>query len=55
MTGFARAVRFPVSETGALVVSLGADLGLTDLFDELDYKTRTYFLSLQYSTVVGGD
>lgn len=48
-------LRFPVSETGALAVSLGADLGLTDLFDELDYKTRTYFLSLQYSTTLGGD
>lgn len=46
---------FPVSETGALAVSLGADLGLSDLFDELDYKTRTYFLSLQYSTTLGGD
>jgi hypothetical protein len=46
---------FPVSETGAFAVSIGADFGLTDLFDELDYKTRTYFLSLQYSTTLGGD
>lgn len=35
-------------------VSVGADIGLTDLFDELDYKTRTYFLSLGYSTALGG-
>jgi len=48
-------LQFPVSETGAFAVSIGADLGLTDLFDELDYKTRTYFLSLQYSTTLGGD
>ena len=48
-------LRFPVSETGAFAVSLGADFGLTDLFDELDYKTRTYFLSLQYSTTLGGN
>lgn len=46
---------FPLSETGSFAVSLGADLGLSDLFDELDYKTRTYFLSLQYSTTLGGD
>lgn len=48
-------LRVPVSETGALAASLGADFGLTDLFDELDYKTRTYFLSLSYSTTLGGD
>ena len=48
-------LEFPVSETGAFAVSIGADFGLTDLFDELDYKTRTYFLSLQYSTTLGGD
>lgn len=39
---------------GAFAVSVGADWGLTDLFDDLDYKTRTYFLSLQYTAMVGG-
>jgi hypothetical protein len=45
---------FPMGESGTLGVSVGADLGLTDLFDTVSYKTRTYFLSLQYSVVVGG-
>lgn len=37
-----------------LAVSLGADIGMSNLFDELDYKTRTFFLSLQYTTSLGG-
>lgn len=45
---------FPVGENGTLGVSLGADIGLTDLYDTVSYKTRTYFASLQYSVVVGG-
>jgi len=45
---------FPMGESGTLGVSLGADIGLTDLYDTVSYKTRTYFASLQYSVVVGG-
>lgn len=45
---------FPMGESGSLGVSLGADIGLTDLYDTVSYKTRTYFASLQYSVVVGG-
>ena len=48
-------VNFPAGENGSFGVSVGADWGLTDLFDELDYKTRTYFVSLRYSTMLGGD
>lgn len=48
-------LNFPAGENGSFGVSVGADWGLTDLFDELDYKTRTYFLSLRYSTMLGGD
>jgi len=39
---------------GAFAVSVGADWGLTDLFDSVDYKTRTYFLSFQYTAMLGG-
>ena len=46
-------VAFPTGG-GAVSVGGGVDIGLTDLFDELDYKTRTFFLSLQYTTYVGG-
>jgi hypothetical protein len=50
----AAGVSFPTSETGAISVGLAYDLGLTDLYEDLDYKTRTFFLFLSYSTLVGG-
>lgn len=40
--------------TENFAASIGIDVGMTDLFDELDYKTRTFFLSLQYSALLGG-
>jgi hypothetical protein len=47
-------VSFPISETGAISVGVAYDLGLTDLYEDLDYKTRTLFLFVSYSTLVGG-
>ncbi|MFW6079515.1 MAG: porin family protein [Gemmatimonadota bacterium] len=40
----------------ALSVGVGADIGMTDLFDTGgdSFKTRTYWLSLGYSTSLGG-
>lgn len=40
--------------SNGLSASIGADVGFTDLFDTVDYKTRTFFLSLGYSTSLGG-
>ena len=39
---------------GGFSVGVGADIGMTDLFDELDYKTRTFWLSLGYTAWLGG-
>ena len=39
---------------GGFSVGVGADVGFTDLFDSVDYKTRTFWLSLGYSTSLGG-
>lgn len=47
-------VSFPTSPSASFSAGAGFDLGLTDIYDELDYKTRTFFLFLAYSTVVGG-
>ncbi len=53
---FGAGIRLPAGESGAFSIGLGADIGLTDLFDTgVDsFKTRTYFLSLGYSTALGG-
>lgn len=39
---------------GGFSVGVGADVGFTDLFDDLDYKTRTFFLSVGYTAWLGG-
>ena len=39
---------------GGLSVGIGADIGMTDLYDTVDYKTRTFWLSLGYTTWLGG-
>lgn len=39
---------------GGFSASVAVDVGFTDLFDGLDYKTRTFLLSLGYSTSLGG-
>jgi hypothetical protein len=45
---------FPLSETSFLGVGGGFDRGLTDLFEDVDYKTRGFFLFLSFTTLVGG-
>jgi hypothetical protein len=47
-------VSFQTSPTGRFTVGAAYDLGLTNIYEDLDYKTRTIFLFLAYSTVVGG-
>jgi hypothetical protein len=47
-------VSFSTSPTGSFTVGAAYDLGLTDIYEDFDYKTRTIFLFLAYSTVVGG-
>lgn len=39
---------------GGLSVGVGVDVGFTDLYDTVDYKTRTFWLSLGYTTWLGG-
>lgn len=45
---------FPMGESGSLGVSVGADIGLTDLYDTVSYKTRTFWASIGYTFMVGG-
>lgn len=47
-------VAFPRGDNGSFSVGLGADLGMTDLFDGLDYKTRSFYLFVALSTMLGG-
>jgi hypothetical protein len=35
-------VGFGIAEDVSLAIGVGADYGLTDIYDEVDYKTKTY-------------
>lgn len=43
------AVNFPITDRSTLSVGGGVDYGLSTLFDELEYHTRTYSLSVSWS------
>lgn len=43
-------LKFP----NGLSVGIGVDVGMTDLFDTADYKTRTFWASLGYTLGLGG-
>ena len=45
----------PIGEDGTLTFGTAADWGITDLFDGLDYETRTYSLFARYAIDLGSD
>ena len=44
----------PHGDDGSFSFGVAADWGITDLFDTLDFKTRTYYLFARYAKTIGG-